>query len=140
MVITVRHTGQGFAYWPMGIGETKPTTTAVNPKVLQGNVANEWKEANQKTMSGNPSVRKKQTWIPLKVISGASKLQKGLTNNTKLQIYQAERGKLCTSMPNFHNNLNAHGWDSNATQTSINPKFRTPEAQLGSARGSQRKH
>ena len=76
MVITVRHTGQGFAYWPMGIGETKPTTTAVNPKVLQGNVANEWKEANQKTMSGNPSVRKKQTWIPLKVISGASKLQK----------------------------------------------------------------
>jgi len=91
-------------------------------------------------MSGNPSVRKKQTWIPLKVISGASKLQKGLTNNTKLQIYQAERGKLCTSMPNFQNNPNAHGWGSNATQTPINPKFRTPEAQLGSARGSQRKH
>jgi hypothetical protein len=124
----------------MGIAETKPARTAVNPRSYEGVLPMRGKEANQQTMSGNPNVQEKQTWIPLKLISGASKLQKGLTNNTKLQIYQAERGKLCTSMPNFQNNPNAHGWGSNATQTPINPKLRYPEAQLGSARGSQRKH
>jgi len=59
----------------MGIGETKPTTTAVNPKVLQGNVANEWKQT-RRPCPEIPVSGKKQTWIPLKVISGASKLQK----------------------------------------------------------------
>jgi len=75
-VVTVRHKGQGFAYGPMGIAETKPARTAVNPRSYEGVLPMRGKEANQQTMSGNPNVQEKQTWIPLKLISGASKLQK----------------------------------------------------------------
>jgi len=95
-------------------------------------------EANQKTMSGNPSVRKNLDTIETNFWS--TKIAKTVWQTTlDYHIHKSERAQLGSSMPNFRNNQRANGWGSNASQTPVNPKLRNPEAQLGFARGSQDK-